>query len=300
MDRKDVYQTVTDKIVAQLETGVKPWAPDWIGAGDFDPLPVRANGERYKGINVLMLWGAMAERGYQNNRFMTFKQAQALGACVRKGERGHLVTYAGTLTPKPGEGEGQDDAEGEARRFFLKGYTVFNVEQIDGLGLEWFAVPPLPVDGPARDLAAEAFFAGVGADIRQGGGRAFFQRQGDFIQVPPIAAFPSAESYYATLGHECIHWTGHKPRLDREFGKRFGDAAYSAEELTAELGAAFLCASLGLSAEPREDHAQYLAGFLKLLKADKRAIFTAASAAQKAADYLHGLADKSAGYAVAA
>lgn len=283
--RADVYDRVTASIVAQLEQGVRPWAKPWAGGSDggFPPMPIRSNGERYKGVNVLLLWGAAEERGYVQPRWMTFKQALEAGAAVRKGEKGSLVVYANKFTREV-EGE-------EVEIPFMKGYTVFNVEQIDGLAPEYFAhVAPL-ADGPRPIEAAERFLGGVGADVRHGGGSAFYTPTHDFIQLPPLAAFIDAESYYATRAHETIHWTRHETRLNRDFGrKRWGDEGYAVEELVAEIGAAFLAADLRLYMQPREDHAAYLASWLKVLKGDKRAIFTAASHAQKACDFLHRLA----------
>ena len=144
-----------------------------------------------------------------------------------------------------------------------------------------------------RIAHAESFFAATGADIRHGGDRAFYAVQPDRVQMPPFETFRDAESYYATLAHECTHWTKHETRLNREFGrKRWGDEAYAAEELVAELGSAFLCADLGLTPEPREDHASYIENWLRVLKNDKRAIFTAAAHAERAAAFLHGLQPK--------
>jgi antirestriction protein ArdC len=170
----------------------------------------------------------------------------------------------------------------------MKGYTVFNVEQIEGLPQHYYGkpIPPQPVERIER---AEAFFDAIRATVKHGGNRAFYAPAQDLIQMPPRASFKDAESYCATLAHELTHWTAHSTRLARELGKRFGDRAYAAEELIAEMGSAFLCADLGISSEIREDHAAYLAHWLEILKADSRAIFTAASQGQRALDYLHAL-----------
>lgn len=283
--KTDLYERVTAQIVASLEQGVKPWLKPWSAATPGNAVrPLRANGQPYRGINVLMLWGAAADRGYACPVWMTFKQALELGGCVRKGEHGSLVVYASTFTRT-----GTDDKTGEESERdipFLKGYTVFNVEQIDGLPERFLAPAPALPAGLEQIERAEAFAAATGAVIRHGGNRAFFSPSADFVQMPPLQAFRDAESYYATLAHELTHWTGHKSRLDRTFGKRFGDRAYAFEELVAELGSAFLAADLALTPEPRPDHAGYLANWLDVLKADKRAIFTAASHAQRAADFL--------------
>lgn len=287
---RDVYDRVTARIVADLDQGTRPWLKPWsTAAGDGVPLvPRRANGTPYRGINVLLLWGAAQDGGYRSPFWMTYQQAAERKAQVRKGEHGSLVVYADRYTKTETTDSG-DESEREIA--FLKGYTVFNVEQIDGLPADLYpvpALPPAPAPAPLLD-AAEAFIARTGALIRHGGNRAFYAPGSDHIQLPPVAAFRDAESYTATKAHELVHWTGHPARLARDFGKRFGDHAYAFEELVAELGAAFLCSTLGLTPEPRADHAEYLAHWLKVLKADKRAIFTAASHAQKAADYLHQL-----------
>ena len=293
--REDLYSSVTATICEALEAGARPWGQRWdrgAGAG-LGALPLRSTGEAYRGVNVLLLWASAMAKGYQQPRWLTFKQAQEQGANVRKGEKGARVVYAGRLTRDAGEGEPADE-NGQRSIPFLKGYTVFNVEQIDGLGTEWFeaAAPALPE--PARDAAAETFLAATGASVQHGGAVACYVPGTDQIHLPPLAAFTDLEAYYATRAHETVHWTGHKSRLDREGGKRFADKGYAFEELVAEIGAAFVCASLGLSAEPRADHAAYVASWLKVLRDDKRAIFTAASAAQAACDYLHQLAQPAA------
>jgi antirestriction protein ArdC len=284
--KTDLYERVTAQIVTSLEQGVKPWLKPWSAAAASSQAmrPLRANGQPYRGINVLMLWGAAADHGYACPVWMTFKQALELGGCVRKGEHGSLVVYASTFTRAETDSETGEEAERDIP--FLKGYTVFNVEQIDGLPERFRAPAPVLPAGLERIERAEAFAAATGAVIRHGGNRAFFSPAADFVQMPPFQAFRDAESYYAVLAHELTHWTGHKSRLDRTFGKRFGDKAYAFEELVAELGSAFLAADLALTPEPRPDHAGYLANWLDVLKADKRAIFTAASHAQRAADFL--------------
>ena len=288
--RTDIYARVTDRIVADLEHGVRPWQKPW-SAPQADRLalrPLRASGEPYRGINVLLLWGAAQEGGFTRNVWMTYKQAAALGAQVRKGEHGALVVYADRFTKTETDDQGEESAREIA---FMKGYTVFNVQQIDGLPAR-FCEPPAPRDDNHSAhliAAAEAFFARTGATVQHGGNRAFYAPGHDVIQLPPAQAFRDAESYAATKAHELVHWTAHPSRLARELGKRFGDQAYAAEELIAEMGAAFLCADLGVTPDIRDDHAAYLAHWLQVLKADSRAIFTAASQAQKAADYLHGL-----------
>jgi len=288
--RTDVYQKVTDKIVAELEQGIRPWLKPWNAdhAAGRIVRPLRANGIPYRGINVLTLWSEAIEKGYASPMWMTFKQALELNAHVRKGERGSLVVYADKITCTDTDRETGEEAERAIP--FMKGYTVFNVEQIEGLPEHYYAKPAPRSETEQRIARAESFFAATGATVRHGGNMAFYAISHDRVQMPPIEAFRDAESYYATLAHEMTHWTRHPSRLDRDFGrKRFGDEGYAMEELVAELGSAFLSADLELTPEIRDDHAAYIASWLKVLKEDRRAVFTAASHAQRAADYLNGL-----------
>lgn len=289
-NRQDIYSRITDQIIRILQTGVKPWTQPWAAGHAAGPVsrPLRWSGQSYAGINVLTLWASAMERGYTAPIWMTFKQALELGGAVRKGEKGSPVVYANTLTrTETDEATGED---AEVAIPFLKGYTVFNVEQIDGLPAHFYA-PANAYPNPDQPIEqAERFFAATGAKLMHGGNAAYYRMASDHIQMPEFAAFLSAHDYYATLAHESIHWTRHPSRLDRSFDQqRFGDAGYAQEELVAELGAAFLCADLGLALEDRPDHAAYIASWLKALRDDKRAIFTASAHAQRAADYLHGL-----------
>jgi len=284
--KTDLYTRVTDRILAELDAGTRPWVKPWTTTAGRVSRPRRANGTPYRGINVLLLWAEAVDQGYSSSTWMTYKQAQALGAQVRKGEAGALVVYADRFTKTETTDKGE---EVEREIPFLKGYTVFNVDQIDGLP-EAVRPAPSPALPPVIPLdQAEAFFKATGADIRHGGDRAYYAPGLDRIQLPRPEAFRSAEAYAATKAHELVHWTGHPARLARTFGQRFGDDAYAFEELVAELGAAFVCADLGLAPEVRDDHAAYLAHWLKVLKADKRAIFSAATHAQRAADHLVSL-----------
>lgn len=288
--KSDVYERITTRIVAELEQGVRPWLKPWSAehAAGRITRPLRAGGIPYQGINVLMLWAEAVAKGYAAPIWMTFRQAQELGGFVRKGEHGSLVVYADRIRRTEVNEETGEEAEHEVP--FLKGYTVFNVEQIEGLPPHFYAVAEPRLDPVQRIGSTEEFFAATGADIRHGGAMACYSVAEDRVRMPRFESFRDAESYYATLAHEVTHWTRHEKRLDREFGrKRWGDEGYAMEELVAELGAAFLSADLDLTPEPREDHAAYIGSWLKVLKNDKRAIFTAASHAQRAADYLHGL-----------
>ncbi len=293
--KQDIYQKVTDRIIADLEQGELTWLKPWIAgenAGNMDgkiTRPLRHNGTPYSGINVLMLWDAALEGGYSSPFWMTYKQAQEYGAHVRKGERGNLVVFANTITRTE---EQEDGSEEERKISFMKGYSVFNLDQIEGLPEHFYARPEPVIDSAQRIEHAEAFFAASGADIRHGGYRAYYSGGSDHVQLPPFEAFRSPESYYAVLAHELTHWTKHPKRLDRDFGrKKWGDEGYAREELVAELGAAFLCADLALTPEPSAEigrsHAAYIQSWLKVLKEDKRAIFSAAAHAQRAADFLH-------------
>ncbi len=288
--KADVYTRITSKIVADLEHGVRPWMKPWNAehAAGRITRPLRFNGQPYAGINVLMLWAAAEERGFAAPIWITYRQAKELGAHVRKGEKGELVVYANTITRT--ETDADTGEETEQAIPFMKGYTVFNVEQVEGLPAHYYAVAEPRIDPVERIEGAETFFAAAPADIRHGGNRAYYAAAADHVQMPPFVAFRDAESYYATLAHEMTHWTRHPSRLDRDFGrKRWGDEGYAMEELVAELGAAFLSADLHLTPEIRGDHSAYIASWLEVLKNDKRAIFSAAAHAQKAADFLHRL-----------
>jgi antirestriction protein ArdC len=292
--RGSLYEEVTAKIIAQFEAGCFPWVQPWSAAGAVPGLPRNAvTGRAYSGVNVLILWGAVIERAFPSQYWLTFRQALAAGGCVRKGETGETIFYAARFTPnsdKPtetlrgGAVEGQNGATEQPQGIpFLKRFTVFNVAQCDGLPPR-IAADPAPL--PERQLVADAesLIATSGADFRIGGARAFYSPTEDYVQVPPQPAFTAPIDYYRTALHELGHWTGHPSRLARTYGKRFGDSAYAREELCAELAAAFLCAALGIV--PTVRHADYLGPWLAVLREDARAIFKAASHASKAADYL--------------
>jgi antirestriction protein ArdC len=289
-NRSDIYTRITDKIVADLEQGVRPWLKPWNAehAAGRITRPLRHNGIPYNGINVIMLWSAAVAKGYSCPLWLTFKQALELGGNVRRGETGELVVYADRIKRTEIDTRGE---ECEREIPFLKGYTVFNAEQCEGLPAQYNAKAEAPVLTPMQRLeSADRFFAATGADIRHGGARAYYAEGADFVQMPPFETFRDAESYAATLAHELTHWTKHDKRLARDMGRvKWGDEGYAREELVAELGSAFLCADLGITPETREDHAAYIASWLKVLKGDKRFIFSAASHAQRAADYLHSL-----------
>lgn len=285
--RVDIYQRVTDKIVAMLEEGARPWMQPWGAGGDAAQRPLRANGEPYRGMNTILLWMEAQANGFRSPHWMTYRQAAALGGQVRKGEKSALVVYANAIERTETDENGN---ESERRIPFMKGYSVFNVDQIDNLPERFQPVERPDMPEKERIEAADAFFAATGADIRHGGNRAFYSPPGDYVQMPPFEEFFTAEGHAAVLAHELVHWTKHDTRLARDLGRKaWGDEGYAREELVAEIGSAYLCADLGISIEPREDHASYLESWLKVLKNDKRAIFSAAAMAEKAATYLHSL-----------
>jgi antirestriction protein ArdC len=285
---RDIYAEITDKIVNVLESGERPWVKPWSAehAAGHITRPLRACGEPYRGINVLNLWMEAMNRGFSAPIWVTYKQAQALGGQVRKGESGSLCVKASTYDKKITDRVTGEDKE--IKSFYMKGYTVFNAEQVDGLPEKFYALDEPPVLTKEERLACvDEFFTNTGAEIKHGGSRAYYSVSTDHIQMPIFEAFRDKESYYATLAHEATHWTKHKTRLDRDLGRKsWGDEGYAMEELVAELGSAFLSVDLGITPEVREDHAAYIGSWLKVLKNDKKAIFTASSHAQKAADLL--------------
>ena len=305
--RASLYDDVTNRIIAELEAGRVPWVQPWGrvegGGGTAPGLPRNAlTGQNYSGVNVLILWGAVIAHAYPSQSWLTFRQTLEAGGCVRKGEHGTTVVYADRFIPKgeadkaaqSGDGaggeaslRGSDDRQVKAVPF-LKRFTVFNVAQCDGLR-EGLAADPAPL--PEREIVptAEALIAASGADFRIGGTKAYYVPSADFVQVPPQPAFFEQINYYRTALHELTHWVGGKKRLARDQSGAFGTQAYAREELVAEMGSAFLCAALGIV--PTVRHADYLANWLDVLRGDNRAIFRAASAASKAADYLLSLRD---------
>jgi antirestriction protein ArdC len=282
---RDIYAETTAKIIAELEQGRLPWVQPWGRVGSTGPgLPRNAlTARNYSGINVLILWGAVIEHGWPSQSWLTFRQALEAGGNVTKGERGTTVVYADRFTPE-GEKERARETGEDARAVpFLKRFTVFNVAQCEGLrpGL---AADPAPL--PEREIVplAEEVIAASGVDFIIRGDKAFYVPSLDFVQVPPQPAFFEQVNYYRTALHELTHATGHHSRLNRDLTNSFGTKGYAREELVAEMGSAFLCAALAI--EPTVRHADYLASWLEVLREDNRAIFRAASAATKAADWI--------------
>jgi antirestriction protein ArdC len=232
---------------------------------------------------VLILWGAVVERGYAGQSWLTFRQALALGGNVRKGERGTTVVYADRFIPGEERERAQETGKDARAIHFLKRFTVFNVEQCDGLPPELAAAAP-PADTSLIEPRVQALLAASGADLRIGGERAYYDVLGDFIRVPPPQAYFQPIDWHRTALHELGHWTGHASRLGREIANSFGSKKYAQEELVAEMTAAFTCAGLGIV--PTVRHADYIGSWLEVLREDNRAIVRAASAASKAADFL--------------
>lgn len=294
-DRIDIYTRITERIVEDLEQGVRPWMKPWSAANTHSRIsrPVRHNGLPYSGMNVLLLWSEQVSRGFSSSMWMTFKQALELGGAVRKGETGSTVVFASRFTKSVADGNG-NDVDREIP--FLKAYSVFNIEQIDGLP-DTYHAPPAKVRDPVERIArADLFFRNTGAVIRHGGNQAYYSPINDVIQMPPFEAFRDAAGHAAVLSHELTHWTAAAHRVGRDLSRYTKDRTDRArEELIAELGSCFLCADLGIAPElePRPDHASYLQSWLSVLANDKRVIFQAAAHAQRAVSFLHSLQPES-------
>ena len=288
-NQRDVYRKVTDAIINAIEQGVGNWRMPWHTSGRFAFSPINVTSKKpYRGINTVCLWAASQAKGYESGEWATYQQWQERGAQVRKCQKSTTVVFWKFANESK---EGQDgETLSTSRLLFTRGYSVFNAAQVDGYAPK----PDVELPMPERIARADRFFTAIGAEVSHGGNRAYYAPATDHIQMPPFAAFTENVAYYSTLAHEHTHWTAHASRCDRQLGKRFGDMAYGVEELIAELGAAFTCAHLGLSTEPREDHAQYINSWLKVLKADSKAIFTAASKAQQATDWMITRAGESA------
>lgn len=283
--------TITNAILARLEAGTRPWVKPWTGGAT--PRPLRACGTPYRGVNVFWLWLAMDLHGYTSPYWMTYQQAQKLGGQVRKGEKSTISIYYKSYRAEVAD-EISGDPRDETRRV-LRSYAVFNAQQIDGLPERFQASAsddrPRQPESDKR-AAIDAFFTSLSGDVRHGGGRAYYSPSSDHIQMPEPQVFISYEHYGATLAHEYAHWSGSEKRLARAFGKKFGDHAYAVEELTAELTSAILGSELELPVSHLDDHASYIASWIRVLKADSKAILTIASKAEEAASYLLALAGR--------
>ena len=284
MTKIDVYQDVTNRIIEALEKGLDgKFELPWHGVSQ---IPENAHtGKRYKGVNVPLLWVYQLTEGYQSGIWATYKQWQDQGAQVRKGEKSAHIVFWKMIEQEPTQ-----DNEEQSMRMFAKWSRVFNADQVEGFNADDDFIP--------SDIgaigAADALIDASGADIRHDEIKACYSPSGDFINMPPIERFKetsdstASENYYSTIFHELTHWTGAKHRLDRLPSEKFSKSDYAFEELVAELGAAMSCASTGVTALPRADHAKYIACWLRALQDDKKFIFSASSHAQKAVDYLYG------------
>ena len=293
----DVYERVTADLIAAVENGASgdDWSAPWHhGHG----LPSNAStGAAYRGGNVVALWGATLRSGYSGQWWATYKQWRALGRFVRRGE---TATYGIKWTEpraRPNDDDGTASGRRPSRRLVPFGFAVFHYDQTDADEMAPECWEPPASSGPAPVAECEAFFERIGADVAHGGDVAGYSPDLDRIIVPARDAFRDASAYYATLAHEHCHWTGHRSRLARDASGDFGSDTYAAEELVAEMGAAFVAATLGIETEPRADPACYLACWLRVLRADPKALFHAATAAQRAADYL---VERGATHAIAA
>ncbi len=288
--KKDIYREVTDRIIAAIEDGTGDVQMPWHRAGVAHTRPTNIDTNNpYQGVNIISLWASAEVNGYSNGTWGTYRQWQKRGAQVQKGEKSSLVIFYKELEYNA---ENADTGELEPhKRLMARASAVFNADQVDG-----YELPKPEIKEPLEIIEqAERFVANTEADIRFGGGSAFYRPSQDYIQMPDKDSFtgtaPSTatEGFYGVLLHELTHWSGAKRRCDRGLANRFGDDAYAMEELVAELGAAFLSADLGVTSEPRSDHASYIDHWLKVMKADKKAIFTAAAKASQAAGFLTNL-----------
>lgn len=271
--KRDLYEEITNRVIAELESGTVPWVKPWQGGGGATGvMPYNAVSKKeYNGINIMLLWMS----GYASTAWLTYKQATNLGGNVKKGEKGTHICYFSPFKKDTINAAG----ESETKSFLiLRDYVVFNIEQCEGITLE----PHKPLEVPYT--GALAFAEGRGATVKHGGSKAFYTPQFDLIQMPEHKQFKTAANYEGTLLHELTHWTGHTSRCARDFSNRFGNDAYAFEELVAELGSAFLCAQLGI--EGTLQHSNYIASWLRILKGDKKAVMKAASLATKACNFL--------------
>lgn len=288
--RVSVYEAVTAQIVAAIEAGAGTCKMPWHSGVVSMATPVNATTEMpYHGVNVVALWAQAAMKHYISGYWASYQQWRKLGAQVRGGERGSLVIFYKKLEEAMA---GETSDQTELSRFVIRSSHVFNADQVEG----WQIPQPSRLSQVEINEQIEAFVSATKADIRHGAPVACYRRRGDYIDMPALEQFigtstsSPTEAYYAVKLHELVHWTGAPHRIDRRFGKRFGDWDYAFEELIAELGAAFLCSAFRIVNEPRPDHAAYISSWLEILDRDHKAVFTAAAQAQQAVTYLGALA----------
>ena len=287
MRADDLFTTITAQLIDDIESGsAGTWRMPWHTLADVG-TPENVDGRRYRGLNSVWLPMVAAAHGWTSGVWATYRGWQRHGAQVRRGEKGTQVVLWKPTTTKT-DADAAEEGAGPRRRLLARAYTVFAAEQVDGAEeiIARRAQQLVTLDTPERIEAAEAFFARVGAHVIEGGNRASYQPAADTIHLPPLSQFDEAAQFYATSAHEHVHWTGHADRLARDLTGRFGTDSYAAEELVAELGAAMWCAQFAISAVTRPDHAAYLAGWLRVLRTDARALVTVSSRAQAAVDHL--------------
>lgn len=292
-DRLSLYDEITDKIIAELEAGHVPWVQPWKNDTEkaVAVMPINATTNRqYSGVNVLILWSAARERGFSSQRWLTYRQALAIGSHILKGERGTTIVHADHFVPRAEKLRAYETGEEAQAVPFLKRFTVFNVDQCDGALPAGMAAAAPPQRPDMIEPTVEALIKATGIDFRIGGNRAFYAPSDDYVQVPPPAAYFEPINWHRTALHELGHASGHPSRLNRDLGGCYGTKRYAFEELVAELCAAFCCTSLGIV--PTVRHADYISSWLEILREDNRAILRAASKASKAADVLLGFLPK--------
>lgn len=279
--KSDIYTRVTEQIIAAIEAGTDTWRMPWHHDGSSVTRPTNvASGKAYRGSNILTLWASSQLQGFTSGLWASYRQWSALGAQVRKGETATTVVFWKSID----KADDQDADEQSRRRLFAKGYSVFNLQQVDG-----YAPDQLQgLSNEQRIEAADAFHTNLGIATVHGGNEAFYMPLADTIHMPVFAQFEDPHAYYGTLFHEALHATGAKHRCDRNLSGRFGSESYATEEICADLGAAMVMAQLGLAHSPRADHAAYIAHWLTILREDPRAIFTIASKSQTAVDWMLG------------
>ena len=285
-DRTNLYDEITDKIIADLEAGRFPWVQPWGKAEAKAPLGLPNNastGRAYSGINILILWGAVVQHGFPGQGWLTYRQAAALGGNVRKGEHGTTVVYADRFIPEDEKRRARESGEEAQAIPFLKRFTVFNTAQCEGLPDDIIVAAPLPPPG-LIEPTVDALIKATAIDFRIGGDRAFYMPALDYVAVPPPQAYFEPINWHRTALHEIGHASGHHSRLNRDLSGSFGTRKYAFEELVAEMSSAFCCASLGIV--PTVRHADYIGSWLEVLREDNRAIVRAASQASRAADWI--------------
>ena len=281
-DGKNIYEAITEKIIDSLEAGVIPWARPW-DAVQYGEHRNGLTNRPYRGLNIMLLNLVAMVKGFVDSRWLTFRNAEKLGGHVKKGESGVMIIFWKFLPVKEREGSDFNDPVDDDRKVipFARMYTVFNAEQCEGIELSPLE-PPSAFEGQGNPDAEKIMAL---ARVQHGGGRAYYSLPGDYIVMPVREVFENLHFYFSTGYHETLHWSGHPSRLNRTFGARFGDQDYAFEELVAEIGAAFLGAATGIPFEEMR-HPEYINSWLKILKNDPKAIFTAASKAQTAADFI--------------